>query len=411
MHIDWETHYAHRMTRMKGSVIRELLKVTEMPGVISLAGGLPASEFFPAEKIAAVTQRILMENGEKALQYSSTEGYMPLRALLAERLMRGGIRASVDNILITSGSQQALDLLSKIIVDPGDTIVVESPTYMGALQAFNPYEPVYVSVRSDLEGMVTDELQPALACQPKFVYALPNFQNPTGVTFTLERREKLVAMAGEQNIPIVEDDPYSQLRFEGEPLPSLLALEHRRQQSVAETDGLYNGNVIQLNTFSKVLAPGLRLGWVVAPVDVICKLVLAKQGADLHTATFNQMIAYEMMREGFMDEYIPVIRQAYRERRDVMLSALEEYFPDGVTWTRPEGGMFLWVTLPANIDSAQLLSDALEYRIAFVPGAAFHANGGGDNTMRLNFSNTPPALIEEGIGRLGRLLHTRMLKG
>ncbi len=217
-------------------------------------------------------------------------------------------------------------------------------------------------------------------------------------------------MAGAQNTPIVEDDPYSQLRFEGESLPSLLTLEHQRQQRSASPDGLYNGNVIQLNTFSKVLAPGLRLGWVVAPADVIRKLVLAKQGADLHTATFNQMIAYEMMREGFMDEYIPLIRQAYRERRDVMLAALEEYFPDGVTWTRPEGGMFLWVTLPENIDSAKLLTDALEYRIAFVPGAAFHANGGGENTMRLNFSNTPPALIEEGIGRLGKLLHTRMLK-
>jgi 2-aminoadipate transaminase len=202
------------------------------------------------------------------------------------------------------------------------------------------------------------------------------------------------------------------LRFEGEPLPSLLFLEHQRQQldASASPDGLYSGNVIQLNTFSKVLAPGLRLGWVIAPSDVIRKLVLVKQGADLHTATFNQMIAYEITREGFLEEYIPVIRQAYRERRDVMLAGLEEYFPDGVSWTRPEGGMFLWVTLPENIDSAKLLSDALEHRIAFVPGEAFHANGGGHNTMRLNFSNTPPALIEEGLGRLGRLLHARMLK-
>ncbi len=403
----WEQRYARRVGRIQGSAIRELLKVTELPGAISLAGGLPAAEIFPVEKIAAVTQRILEEHGQQALQYGMTEGYTPLRELLAQRLEQDGLNVSADNILITSGSQQGLDLLGKIMIDAGDYLLVESPTYLGALQACNAYEPEYVAVRSDEEGIVTDELEPALQKNPKFIYALPNFQNPTGVTFTLERRRKLVEMASRYEVPIIEDDPYSQLRFEGEALPSLLTLENERQQ---ERGTPYQGNVIQLNTFSKVLTPGLRLGWVVAPTHVIRKLVLAKQGTDLHTATFNQMIAYELAHEGFLEEHLPLIRQTYRERRDAMLAALEEFFPDNVHWTRPQGGMFLWLTLPEGIDTAQLLGEALEYRIAFVPGASFHPCGGGANTIRLSFSNATPELIEEAIRRLGRLLHTRMLR-
>jgi 2-aminoadipate transaminase len=405
----WDQRYAQRVQRMQASAIRELLKVTEMPGIISLAGGLPAAEIFPIEKIAAVTQRILEESGRQALQYGTTEGFTPLRELLAHRLKQEGFDVSLENVLITSGSQQGLDLLAKIMIDAGDSLLVESPTYMGALQACNAYEPEYLAVRSDEEGIVTDELELALQKNPKFIYALPNFQNPTGVTFTLERRQKLVEMASRYGVPVVEDDPYSQLRFEGEPLPSLLALENERQQREGQKDQLYQGNVIQLNTFSKVLAPGLRLGWIVAPAEVIRKLVLAKQGADLHTATFNQMIAYEITREGFMEEHIPLIRKTYRERRDAMLAALEEYFPDNARWTRPQGGMFLWVTLPEGIDAAELLSDALEYRIAFVPGAVFHPCGGGANTIRLNFSNATPECIEEGIRQLGKLLHTRLM--
>lgn len=405
MQTAWEKRYAQRIQRMQSSAIRELLKVTEIPGMISLAGGLPAAEIFPLEKIAAVTQRILEQNGAQALQYGMTEGYTPLRTLLAQRLKQDGFNVSADNILITSGSQQGLDLLAKIMIDAGDRVLVESPTYMGALQACNPYEPEYVAVRSDEYGIVTDELEVALQQQPKFIYALPNFQNPTGVTFTLERRQRLVELAGKYGVPIVEDDPYSQLRFEGEPLPSLLALENERQLS---TEQPYQGDVIQLNTFSKVLTPGLRLGWIVAPADVIRKLVLAKQGTDLHTATFNQMIAYELAREGFLDEHVPLIRKTYRERRDAMLAALEEHFPENVRWTRPQGGMFLWVTLPEGVDAAQLLNAALEYRIAFVPGEAFHPRGGGANTMRLSFSNATPELIEEGIGRLGKLLHRKL---
>lgn len=410
MPIVWDQRYAQRVQRIKGSAIRELLKVTEKPGAISLAGGLPAGEIFPLEQISEATQRILARQGQQALQYGTTEGYTPLRELLAERLSAEGVRVSRDNILITSGSQQGLDLLGKLFVNPGDPMLVESPTYMGALQAFNPYGPEYVSVRSDHQGIVTDELEPALQRHPTCMYVLPSFQNPSGVTFTLERRQQLIELAGRYDVPIIEDDPYSQLRFEGEPLPTLLALENARQQKAGQSEQFYQGNVILVNTFSKVLTPGLRVAWIVAPAEVIHKLTMAKQGADLHTATFNQMIAYELARDGFLEQHVPVIRALYRERRDAMLAALEEYFPDNVTWTHPEGGLFLWVTVPAGIDTAQLLGDALEYRIAFVPGATFHANGGGENTMRLSFSNVNQEQIEEGIRRLGKLLHKRMLQ-
>ncbi|HTK08039.1 MAG TPA: PLP-dependent aminotransferase family protein [Ktedonobacteraceae bacterium] len=409
MQIEWEQRYAQRVKQMQGSAIRELLKVTEIPGTISLAGGLPAAEIFPVKEVAAATQRILERNGVQALQYGATEGYTPLREMIAANCRRDGLPVTIDNILIVSGSQQGLDLLAKIMIDPGDPLLVESPTYMGALQAFNAYEPSYVAVRSDEDGIVTDELEQGLQKQPKFIYALPNFQNPTGVTFTLERRRKLVEMAGRYGVPILEDDPYSELRFEGEQLPSLLQLENERQQAI-QGNQAYEGNVIQLKTFSKVLTPGLRLGWVVAPSDIIGKLVLAKQGADLHTSTLNQLIAYEIAREGFLEEHVHIIRQTYLERRNAMLAALDEYFPDNVTWTHPQGGMFLWVTVPEGIDSAQLLKDALEYQIAFVPGAAFHPAGGGANTMRLSFSGAAPERIEEGIRRLGRLLHTRLLR-
>lgn len=404
----WDQRYAQRVQRIQGSAIRELLKITEQPGVISLAGGLPASEIFPIEHISAVTQRILETKGQQALQYGSTEGYTPLRELLAHQFIQQGINVSRENIVITSGSQQGLDLLGKVLLNPGDRLLVESPTYMGALQAFNPYEPEYVAVRSDEEGIVTGELEPALQQNPKGMYVLPTFQNPSGVSFTLERRTQLIEMAGRYGVPIIEDDPYSQLRFEGEPLPSLLALEHARQQQGEHRSQPYEGNVVMLNTFSKVLTPGLRVAWIVGPAQVVRKLVLAKQGADLHTATFNQMIAYELTRTGFLEEHVPLLRTLYHERCNAMLAALEAYFPDNVSWTHPQGGLFIWVTLPEGIDTAQLLKDALEYRIAFVPGAAFHADGGGANTMRLSFSNVNSEQIEEGIRRLGKLLHTRM---
>lgn len=404
----WDQCYAQRVQRIQGSAIRELFKVARQPGTISLAGGLPAGEIFPGEQITAVTRRILEKDSQQALQYGATEGYIPLRELLADQLNQQGFNVSRDNIVITSGSQQGLDLLGKVLLNPGDRLLVESPTYMGALQAFNTYEPEFVAVRSDEEGIMIGELESALQQHPKCIYVLPTFQNPSGVTFTLERRRQLIDLLGRYEVPIIEDDPYSQLRFEGTPLPSLLALENERQQQGEQSNQPYQGNVVLLNTFSKVLAPGLRVAWAVGPEQVVRKLVLAKQGTDLHTATFNQMIAYELIREGFLEEHIPVIRKLYRERRDVMLAALTEHFPDTVRWTHPQGGLFLWVTLPPNIDTTALLKDALEYRIAFVPGAAFHIDGSGANTMRLSFSNVTPEQIEEGIGRLGRLLHAHI---
>lgn len=407
MPIVWSQRYAQRVQRMQSSAIRELLKVTEQPGTISLAGGLPASEIFPIERIAAVTQRIFARSGQQALQYGVTEGYTPLRELLAHRLKQEGLQVSRENVLITSGSQQGLDLLGKILINPGDALVVESPTYMGALQAFNPYEPEYLAVSSDEDGVLPAELEIALQKRPKCVYLLPTFQNPSGVTLSLERRKQVIALLDRYDIPLIEDDPYSELRFEGEPLPSLLALESGRQ---AQKDQPYQGHVVLLNTFSKVLTPGLRVAWIVGPQEVIQKLVQAKQGTDLHTSTLNQMIVYELANEGFLEEHVPLIRALYRERRDAMLAALEEYFPDLVHWTCPQGGLFLWVTVPEQVDTTVLLRDALEQQVAFVPGVSFHAQGNVTNTLRLNFSNVSVDRIAEGVRRLGKLLHQQLLR-
>ncbi|GIK39583.1 MAG: aminotransferase [Chloroflexota bacterium] len=405
MPISWTHRYAQRTRRMTSSAIRELLKVTEQPDMISFAGGLPAPDLFPVEEMAVAAERVLRDFGPQALQYSTTEGYRPLREWLANDTSTSGLAISPDNILITSGSQQALDLLGKIFINSGDHLVVEAPTYMGALQAWNAYEAEYLAIPADEQGMLTAELEPALRVGPKLIYSLPTFQNPTGVTLTLERRQRLVELAGRYGVPIIEDDAYGQLRFEGDALPSLLALA-----GPASTNGkgAYEGHVIYLSTFSKTLVPGLRLAWIVAPGEVIRKLVQAKQGADLHSATFNQMIAYEAVRDGFLRQHVPLIQKVYRERRDVMLAALAEHFPPGVHWTRPDGGLFLWVTLPEGVNGAELLPAALAAKVAFVPGAPMFPNGGGENTLRLNFSNATPASIREGIARLGRVLYDKI---
>lgn len=397
----WEQRYAQRTQRMESSAIRELLKLTEKPDIISFGGGLPAPEVFPVEQITAACQRVLAEQGAKALQYSTTEGYMPLRELIARHTNRYGINVTPENIMITSGSQQALDLLGKILINPGDRILVESPTYLGAIQAWRAYGAEFVSVPMDEDGMITDALEEALRVGPKFIYVLPNFQNPTGVTLSLERRRKLIALADRYGVPIVEDDPYGQLRFEGQHLPSVVVLDEEYQNN---GHNIYRGNVIYLSTFSKTLAPGLRLAYVVAPPEVIRKLVQAKQGTDLHTATFNQMVAYETARGGFLDQHIKTIRQVYHHRRNVMLDVMERTFPPGVRWTRPAGGLFLWVTTPPGLAATAVLQEAIEYKVAFVPGAPFFPTGGGHNTMRLNYSNASPEMIETGISRLGAVL-------
>lgn len=407
MQTPWEYRYAHRMQRMGSSIIRELLKLTEQPDIISFAGGLPAPEVFPVEEFKVACNYVLEHCGDQALQYSVTEGYRPLREMIAERTARYAVSVTAENILITSGSQQALDFIGRVFINRGDHVVVESPTYLGALQAWNAYGAEYISVPSDENGMVTEELEKALRIGPKFIYVLPNFQNPGGTTLSLERRRQLVELADRYGVPIVEDDPYGQLRFEGEHLPPVVALDSRFRGD----NGTYTGNVIYLSTFSKLLAPGIRLAWVIAPEQVIRKLVQAKQAADLNTAAFNQMIAHEVSKDGFLDEHVKFIRQVYKERRDVMLETMEELFPPGVRWTHPQGGMFLWGILPEGLDSAEVLKAAVERKVAFVPGAPFHPDGSGRNTMRLNFSYSNPETIREGITRLGTLLKELTAKG
>lgn len=409
----WNYRYAQRMHGMGSSIIRELLKLTEKPGLISFAGGLPAPDVFPIKQFEEAAARILKDNGPQALQYSATEGYLPLRTLIAEKMSRYGINASPNNILITTGAQQALDIIGKIMIDPGDKILTESPTYLGALQAWKTYQAEFVTVPIDADGICVDHrLEEALRAGPKFMYILPNFQNPAGVTLSMARRQKLVQIADHYGIPIVEDDPYGDLRFEGEHLPPLLVLDAQLQanhRSGGNGKDFTLGDVIYLGTFSKTLAPGLRLGWMAAPEDVLKRCIMAKQGADLHTSTFNQMLAYEVAKDGFIDEHKQIIRRVYRERRDVMLAAMEEYFPANTHWTHPQGGLFLWVTFPEEVDTAVLLKKAVDNDVAFVPGFAFYPEGNaGRNTGRFNFSNATPEQIETGIRRLGKVLYEEL---
>ncbi|MEW5988560.1 MAG: PLP-dependent aminotransferase family protein [Chloroflexota bacterium] len=404
----WQRRYAQRTHTIGSSIIRELLKLTERPDIISFAGGLPAPEVFPVAEFEEATRRVLAQHSARALQYSTTEGYRPLREFIVQKMARYGIEATPDNVLITSGSQQALDLIGKILLNPGDLILTERPTYVGALQAWQSYQAEFATVPIDDDGLQTDLLEEALCGGPKFMYILPNFQNPGGVTLSLRRRRTLISMADRYGIPIIEDDPYGELRYEGEHLPPLVVLDadklNGRAKPSTNGHGFFRGNVIYLSTFSKTLAPGLRLGWIVAPADVIKLCVMAKQGMDLHTGTFVQMVAYEVAKNGFLDQHVRHIREVYGERRDVMLEAMARYFPPGVRWTRPQGGLFLWVTLPEELDTTHLLEKAIENKVAFVPGTAFYPGDGGHNTFRLNFSNAQPEQIEIGIKRLGEVL-------
>ncbi len=395
----WRSRYAMHAQRVKSSTIRELLKVSERPEIISFAGGLPAPELFPLERFQEACHTVLGKHGREALQYGTTEGYEPLRDMIARHITRYGIRAKAENVMITSGSQQALDLIGKLLINPGDGVLVEAPTYLGALQAFNVYGAHYVSVPIDEDGLRTDLLEDALRARPKFMYILPNFQNPAGVTLSEGRRHELLLLADQYGIPIVEDDPYGQLRFEGEHLAPLVVLD---RENLRRDAGYSLGNVIYLSSFSKTLAPGIRLGWVVAPADVIRKLVQLKQGADLHTSTFIQYVTHEVARDGFLDQHVRRIRQVYCERRDAMLEALHEFFPSEARWTHPQGGLFLWVTLPEGTDCQELLRSALAQNVAFVPGGCFYPedNCDGSRHMRLNFSKPNPEQVREGIRRL-----------
>jgi len=405
----WTSRYAQRTKNIKSSAIRELLKITQKPGVISFAGGLPAPDVFPTERFREACTKVLEKQAHLALQYGATEGYEPLREMIARHTARYGVKAKPENVLITSGSQQALDLIGKLLINSGDRVLVEAPTYLGALQAFNVYGAEYICVPSDNDGLRTDQLEASLRRGPKFMYVLPNFQNPGGTTLAEGRRHELVLLAERYGIPIIEDDPYGQLRYEGDHLTPLIMLD---RQNMRDEDGYSTGNVVYLSTFSKTLSPGLRLGWIVAPPEVIAKLVQIKQGADLHTSTFVQMVAYEVARDNFLDEHIKLIRRVYGERRNVMLHALEEYFPPEVTWTRPQGGLFLWVTLPEGMDCHRLFEAALKENVAFVAGDSFYAGNGyadeGRRHFRLNFSNAQPEQIREGIRRLSVAIRNQL---
>jgi 2-aminoadipate transaminase len=395
----WENFYAQRARTLTASSIRELLKLTQVPDIISFAGGLPAPELLPCEEVATATAEVLRTRGPQALQYGPTEGYLPLREWVAARLSTAAMQVTPDNILITTGSQQALDLLARIFFDPGDPVLVESPTYMGALQAWGSYDPRYLSVPLDGQGLLVEQLEELLQQhRPKLVYVLPTFQNPSGVSLSLQRRQRLIELIERHNLLLLEDDAYAQLRYEGEDLPSLLHI-------AASAAGGFPARVFYLGTFSKVLAPGMRLGWIAAPPEVIHKLVMVKQGTDLHTSMFNQIIAYTLLSQDYLLRQVPRIIPVYHRRRDAMLAALERHFPAQARWTRPDGGMFIWVTLPAAMDSADLLQKALKQGVVFVPGRAFHVTGGGASTLRLSFSNASNERIETGIARLGRALY------
>jgi 2-aminoadipate transaminase len=398
----WADHWASAVGSISSSAIRELLKITEQPGVISFAGGLPSPECFPAEEINLAAERVMAREAGRVLQYGPTEGFPPLRGFLAELMSARGLPVPAEQIVILSGSQQGLDAIAKLLVDPGDVVLVEEPTYVGALQAFRPYQPRFVTVPMDDQGLRIDALERALADlaaagqRPKFLYTVASFQNPTGVTLSAERRRALIELAERYNLPIVEDDPYGELRYSGEAPPLLAALDAERHGGPR--------HVLYLSTFSKLLAPGLRIGWAVGPDALLRKIVQVKQGLDLHTGSLAQAIAYESCRDGLLDRQIPKIRRIYGERREVMLATLERTMPAGTRWTQPEGGMFLWVTLPEGYSATELLERAVARQVAFVPGGAFHANGGGENTMRLNFSHANPERIEEGVRRLAEAI-------
>ena len=374
------------------SAVRDILKVTEQPEIISFAGGLPAPELFPVEALAEAHAQVFSSEGRAALQYSTTEGWSPLREWIAHRMLSRGVEAEADNVLVTSGSQQGIDLVAKIFLEAGDTVLVENPCYVAALQAFSGYEARIVSVESDDEGMRVDQVERALIdSDPKLIYIVSEFSNPKGVSLSSERRAHLVGLSRKYGVPIVEDDPYSELRYRGERNPPLASLDEE-------------GLVIYLSTFSKTLSPGMRLGWVVASRELIHALVIAKQAADLHSSTIQQRAAAKLLETFDYDAHVSDLNRVYGSRCLSMLEALESHFPRETRWTRPEGGLFLWIELPEHVRGEALLEEALRRKVAFVPGAPFFANNPRHNFIRLNFSNQLPELIDEGIKRLARVI-------
>lgn len=385
--------FARRNDYVQASEIREMAKVTEKPEIISFAGGLPAPELFPVEELIKVCEDVLKKDGAAALQYTTTEGYTPLRKTICERMKNLGINTSVDNILIVSGSQQALDLSGKVFIDEGDIIFCESPTYLAAVKAFKAYLPTFIEIPMDEDGMIIEKLEAALIAYPKgkFLYTIPDFQNPTGRTLSLARRKKLIEVANKYNLVIIEDNPYGEIRFAGETLPPLKHFDTE-------------GRVIYLSTFSKTFCPGLRVGWICAASAFTEKYVPFKQCTDIHTDIFAQMITSRYMEMYDIDEHIEDIRKIYKHRRDLMVRCIEKEFPKNIKHTSPDGGLFLWVELPERINAKEVFEKALANNVAFVAGESFYPESVCSNTFRLNYSNMPDERIIEGIKRLGVVL-------
>ena len=390
--------FAKRMERMQSSEIRELLKLTAQPDIISFAGGLPAPELFPVKEIAKVSHDLVEKEGQQLLQYATTEGRPTLRAKIAARMKdKYHTEVDPDEILITTGSQQCLDFAGKLFLDPGDVVLCESPSYLGALNAFNAYEPTFVEVPTDNVGLIPEELDKILSTTDrcKFIYVIPDFQNPTGRTWSLERRKKFMEVINKHNLPVLEDNPYGALRYEGEILPSLKSMD---------TKGL----VMFLGTFSKIFCPGLRLGWVAASKDVVSEYVKIKQSADLHTSNFDQGIADAYMENYDLDKHVEEIKALYKKRRDLILKTMAEEFPAGTEWTHPEGGLFLWLTFPQGCSADKVFHKCIEMKVAGVTGDAFYPNGKTDRNMRINFSNMPEEKIIEGVKRMAKAIRECM---
>lgn len=405
--IQWDVALAPRASMMRASEIRELLKLLDQPGIISFAGGIPDPDLFPREAIRTAYVDLLSpgEKAAQALQYSVSEGYPPLRRWIASHMTVLGVPCEVENIVVTSGSQQALDFLGKLFLSANDTALVAAPTYLGALQAFNPYEPRYDRIDDALNGAparIYRARAEAAGGRVSMAYIVSDFANPTGETLDVAARQRLLELAIELGIPLIEDGAYQELRYEGVPLPSCLSLDVQRSGHIDRTRTAYCG------TFSKTVAPGLRIGWICAARELVQKIVLTKQGADLHSATLNQMVMGRVVECGYAAQVSKVVG-AYAKRRDAMLVALDRYMPPGMSWTRPQGGMFIWATLPPEIDGAALLAEALRSEsVAFVPGAAFFFDGSGRNTIRLNFSLQSEPAMDEGLRRLGALIRRQL---
>ena len=402
MSLNAEELFSERALGFRPSEIRELLKLVDSPEIISLAGGMPDGRFFPIDRVIEASTFALREYGKKALQYGSTEGIKKLRVLLMDRMENEGVQGiDLDNVIISTASQQGLSLVAQVFVNPGDTVIVEEPSYLGAIQAFTSMQAEFCTVPLDKDGMQMGVLEDRLKelqkahIRPKFVYTVPNFHNPAGVTMTLERRKKLIELARTYDLLIVEDDPYGEIRFEGEPIPSLLALGGKDR-------------VVALRTFSKISFPGLRLGWIVAREDIMDKIVLGKQAADLCSPAMTQYIAYEFISRGWLDEYLDVVRREYPKKKNAMIAALEQYFPAGSSWTDPQGGLFVWAKVPEAIDTAAMFREAISAKVAYVVGIAFYPHRNDNCHMRLNFSAVDPEHITEGIHRLGDLLKSKM---